>query len=122
MRNAFLILPLALLATLPWPASPQQAVSPQRLATREISLGKMDPGLLKESLVVSPDCRHVGYIAAHDQTRCVMVDGVAGTAYEVVGGLIFSPDSRRTAYMARREGRSFVVVNGKEGKAYEAIL
>lgn len=46
--------------------STQSEPKPLQLITREVSLGKIDPGIIQESLVVSPDSRHVAYIAKSD--------------------------------------------------------
>ncbi|MDW8030185.1 MAG: hypothetical protein RMK94_17540, partial [Armatimonadota bacterium] len=52
----------------------------------------------------------------------VVVDGVEGNDYEVIGSLIFCPDSKRFAYGAERGGKWFVVVDGVEGKGYDGFL
>ncbi|HEX8913308.1 MAG TPA: hypothetical protein VF796_13185 [Humisphaera sp.] len=51
--------------------------------------------------------------------ECVVVDGVAGPAYEAVYGLTFSPDGTRYAYIARHGFNDwFAVVDGREGRRH----
>jgi Tol biopolymer transport system component len=120
-----------------------------KLLTREVSLGKLDPGMSVQvlgppgwlvvapsseparfhSLVVSPDSRRVLYVARRGGKELVVVDGVEGKGYdEILDGRIpvpeppvFSPDSRRVAYAARRGGEWLVVVDGVEGKKCDTV-
>jgi Tol biopolymer transport system component len=94
-----------------------------RLLTREVSLGKIHPGIIVESLTVSPDGKHFAYVARRGGKWFVVVDGKEGKEYDEIGEgtPIFSPDSKHFAYVARRGGRWFVVVDGKEGKEYDGI-
>ncbi len=93
------------------------------LVTREVSLGKIHPGVIPESLAVSPDSKHVAYVARRGGKQLVVVDGVEGKEYDRIGQgtLVFSPDSKRVAYGARRGDKQLVVVDGVEGKEYDGI-
>jgi hypothetical protein len=74
-------------------------------------------------LSFSPDSRRVLYTAWRAGKSFVVVDGVPGKAYDVIGypPQPFSPDSRRVAYLAVRDGKKMVVVDGKEEGDYEEI-
>src|SRR5271166_6601794 len=91
------------------------------LVTREVSLGKIDPGIVVKSLIVSPDNKHVAYGAVRGGKQLVVVDGVAGKGYDLVGDgiLVFSPDSKRVAYAAAQGGKWLAVVGRVEGKEYD---
>jgi len=95
-----------------------------RLLTREVSLGKIHPGIIVESLVVSPDSKHLAYVAVRGEKQFVVVDGEEGKEYDGIGAgtLIFSPDSKHLAYGAERGEKWLVVVDGKEGKEYDGFL
>ena len=88
---------------------------------REVSLGKVPPGIVEESFVGSPDSRRVAYVANTRGHEIVMVDGVEGKEYNqfVKGTLCFSPDSKRVAYAMGRVGDWRVVVDGVEGKPHD---
>jgi hypothetical protein len=53
-----------------------------RLLTREVSLGKIHPGIIVESLVVSPDSKRVAYVANRGKKRFVVLDGEEGKEYD----------------------------------------
>jgi len=53
-----------------------------RLLTREVSLGKIHPGIIVESLVVSPDSKHFAYGAERGDKVFVVVDGEEGKGYD----------------------------------------
>jgi hypothetical protein len=65
-----------------------------RLVTREVSLGKVHPGIDWNSLVVSPDSKRVAYRAKHGGKWLVIVDGKEGKEYDVISNLTFSPNSK----------------------------
>jgi hypothetical protein len=83
---------------------------------REVSLGKVLPGFREESLVLSPNGQHVGYVAGavadtgfpsrdrpvfvaeSKQKVHAVIDGVEGPAFDWVSVVMFSPDGRRTTY------------------------
>src|SRR5664280_271730 len=94
------------------------------LVTREVSLGKIDPGEIPESLAVSSDNKHVAYVEERGSKRLVVVDGVEGREYDGIdaGTPVFSPDSKRAAYGAGRGDKWLVVVDGMEGKEYDGIM
>jgi hypothetical protein len=52
------------------------------LVTREVSLGKISPGIILEDLAVSPDSKHVGYWAQRGNKWVVVVDGAEGKEYD----------------------------------------
>jgi hypothetical protein len=95
-----------------------------RLLTREVSLGRIRLGIIVESLTVSPDSKHLAYVARRGEKLFVVVDGKEGKEYDGIGAgtLIFSPDSKHLAYVAIRGEKRFVVVDGKEGKEYDFFL
>ena len=78
------------------------------LVTREVSLGKIDPGEIPDSLAVSPNNKRVAYVAKRGGKLLVTVDGVEGKEYDGiwVGSLVFSPDSERVVYGAQQIGRA----------------
>jgi len=103
-----------------------------RLITREVSLGKSQPGEVEYSRVISDDQKHIAFTVKTSGGEFVMVDGVAGKTYTsilhlplteagVQQQIKFSPDGLRVAYVARRGEKFLVVVDGKEGPEYERI-
>jgi Tol biopolymer transport system component len=118
-----------------------------KLVTREVSLGQLNAGALPDSVVVSPDSRHLAFVERQGNKWRVVLDGVACKEYEIgsrdpSGGLLFflskrlscsfqhpdrngtlrfSPDSRRLAYVARRDRKLLVVVDGKEGHEHDGV-
>jgi hypothetical protein len=74
-------------------------------------------------LYFSPDSRRVLYTAWHAGKAFVVVDGVPGKSYDMIGypAQPFSPDSQRIAYLAARGDKQVAVVDGKEEGNYEAI-
>jgi len=78
----------------------------QRALTQRV----IDPGhrsMIRDSIVASPDCRRLAYVARAGKKRFVIVDGKEQGHYDRIenGSLLFSPDSKRFAYVAveRRE-------------------
>src|SRR5262245_62029260 len=103
-----------------------------RLITREVSLGKSQPGEVEYSRVISSDQKHIAYTVKTNNGEFVMVDGVAGKTYTsiprfplteagVEQQIKFSPNGRRVAYVARRGDKFLVVVDGKEEPEYDRI-
>ena len=92
-----------------------------RLVTREISLGRVHPSIVGESLYASLDSQRVAYRAEHGNKQFVVMDGEEGKEYDEAGPPLFSPNSQRVAYGAARGGKQFVVVDGMEGKEYDGI-
>src|SRR5215831_18338815 len=113
-------------------AKPARKPAGVRLITREVSLGKLPPGEVEHSRVISADQKHIAYTVKTSDGEFVMVDGVAGKTYTsilrvplteagVQPQIKFSPDGRRTAYVARRGEKFLVVVDGKEGSEFDRI-
>jgi len=103
-----------------------------KLAVTEISLGKLPSNAVKYSTVISPDGKHLAYVAKDPNGKRVVVDGVEGKLYPDIPEvplseagrpveIKFSPDSTRVAYVASRDKQCFVVVGGVEGKPYDYI-
>ena len=92
-----------------------------RLVTKEVSLGKLQIGIVDTSLTVSPDCKRLAYAVHRGGKWSVVVDDVPGKEYDRVAEIAFSSDSKRIAYAARRGGKFFVVVDRVEGKEYDGI-
>lgn len=83
----------------------------------------VEKGWLPETLKVSPDGRHAGYILLEDGSKQVVVDGIIGTPYEDIleNIILFSPDSQQVAYFAKRADLLMLVINGQEKKTYRAV-
>jgi WD40 repeat protein len=62
-------------------------------------------------VVFSPDGRRVAYIAKRGKRLFVIVDGVAGAAYDKIGLPVFSLDGR-LGYAARQGKKAFMVIEG----------
>ena len=86
MKKALAALVLVILATaLLHGSSLAQAEGKKiRLVTRETSLGKVHPGTIEKSFVVSPDSKRVAYGAWLwlGGKQLVVVDGVKGKEYD----------------------------------------
>lgn len=80
------------------------------------------PSRTVETIVVSPDYRHVAYVERNGGTEFVVVNRIKGRGYSRVRSLTFSPVGRRLAYVAFQDDRSFVVLDGDEGKRYDRII
>ena len=81
-------------------------------------------GIVKDTLIFSPDSQQVAYGAKLGDERFVVVDGEEGKKYDGIGEgtLIFSPDSRHLAYGAIVGKKSLVVVDREDGKKYDFII
>jgi hypothetical protein len=53
-----------------------------KLLTREVSLGKIHPGIIVETLTVSPDSKHYAYVAKRGEKWLVALDGEEGKEYD----------------------------------------
>lgn len=62
----------------------------------------------------SLDSKHLAFVAGIGDQNAVVLDGVAGKKYGVVGGVTFSPDSHHIAYMGSAGAERFIVVDGVE--------
>jgi len=72
--------------------------------------------------VISPDSRHVAYVAQSGDRQFVVVDGKEGKHYDGIGpNIVFSPDSRHIVYGAQAGNKQVAVVDGKEGNPYDVI-
>ncbi|MDD4267376.1 MAG: hypothetical protein PHO07_04985 [Pirellulales bacterium] len=85
----------------------------------ETSLGPFPPEV-RESAVLSPDGRHLGYIDSSDGQR-VVLDGKPQPVYDRVAALQFSPDGSQLAYAAQRGGRWCIVAGDRESPGYERV-
>lgn len=108
-----------------------------RLVTREVSLGREQAGELKRTRTVSPDRRHVAFVAKVASGEAAYVDGVAGKTYPAVASdplseagtgspFTFSRDGRRAAYVvnlsnAGARGPRRVVLDGREGPVFDYV-
>ncbi|MFL6332523.1 MAG: TolB family protein [Pyrinomonadaceae bacterium] len=109
-----------------------------RLVTREVSLGREQAGELKGTRAVSPDRRHVAFVAKVANGEAAYVDGVAGKPYPSIANdplseagtlhpFTFSRDGSRVAYVAilsderTARGPRLVVLDGKEGPVFDNI-
>jgi len=64
------------------PCSGQAQTARVRLATKEVSLGKVHPGIYPPSLTVSPDSRRVAYGTRSGSKQFVVVDGAESQEYD----------------------------------------
>jgi len=94
--------------------------SPNRVVSERL-IGQTVFSWILQSLTVSPDGKHVAYMATEGDKQFVVVDEEEAKKYDDIGGLIFSPDSKRVAYMAGVDSKQFVVVDGREEKKYDDI-
>ena len=85
----------------------------------ETSLGPFPPEV-RDSAVLSPDGRHIAYIATGAGQR-VTVDGKEQKTYDQVAGLEFNHDGSRIAYAAKLDDRWYIVVDEKESPAYKRV-
>jgi Tol biopolymer transport system component len=113
-------------------AKPGHLRATVRLITREVSLGKINPGEVKYSRAISGHQKHIAYTVKTNDGEFVMVDGIAGKTYTSIPRVAlseagikeqirFSPDGLRVAYVAQRGKKFLVVVDGKEGAEYDRI-
>lgn len=81
-----------------------------------------------EGLVYAPDGRARAYAARKGAAWSIVVNGVAGPAFDRVVSPVFSPDGKTLAYRARKDGRRFAVVADAAGgamsvhSAYEQVF
>ena len=79
------------------------------------------PPEVRESALVSPDCRHIVYVEESDAGQAAVLDGRKQATYDRVVALEFSPDGNRLAYAARQGPAWHVVVDGREQGPYERV-
>jgi hypothetical protein len=75
-----------------------------------------------ESLRFSPDGRRLAYPARRHGRWVLIVDGLAGRAWDGIGEVRFSPDSRRVAYGALLGARWRIVCDDRSGPEVDAVL
>ena len=93
---------------------------------RTVSERLIDQGhrsMIIETVTVSPDSRHVAYLARAGKKHVVVVDDKEQRQYDRIekDSLLFSPDGQRVAYVARDAKKRFVVVDEREEKHYDGI-
>ena len=91
------------------------------LITREELLGEIHPGIIEDSIVISPDARRIAYITKNGDKQFVVVDGREGDTYETIWSLKFSPDAMKVGYTAKHRGKCFIVVDDIEHEKYHEI-
>lgn len=85
--------------------------------------GAKYPMVKEDSLRITPDGKHVGYVAGRGDFQFAVIDGKAGPEYGAVANVTFSADGKQVAYAALKTNKEcIVVVNGVEGPAYQAII
>jgi hypothetical protein len=103
----------------------------EKQLSREVSekLLVKPQSMIKDSITISPDNRHVAYLAVEKKFLSgvkwfVVLDGKELKKYDSIGinSLIFSPDSTHLAYMVFQDKKQFVVVDEAEGKQYYGIF
>ena len=81
----------------------------------ELLIDQGHPSRIGKSVIISPDCTRVAYVARAGRKQLVVVDGREANYYDAVErrSLSFCSDSKRLAFVARAEKRRFVVVIGR---------
>ena len=102
-------------------AAPGEAI--EALFVTETRLTQIGSGMVAESLVVSPDTRHVAYALQRGGRVFVAVDGIESKAYEDLVNIPieFSADGKHMAYGVWRGNKCMVVLDGTEGREYDSI-
>jgi len=112
-------LPIFLLVLLILPASTSDA----KVSIEKTSIAKQPAGTLvyADSAILSPDRRHIAYVAVSDEGMQVCVDMDYGKRYDHIakGYPVFSPEGNQIAYLADREGKHFAVVGQREYPGYD---
>lgn len=92
-----------------------------RFVVHEEIIAKLDPGIVEDTLVISPNNKRFAYVVDHGEEMAVVADGVEGSRYERVSAKrpTFSPDSQRLAFAARSNGKWMAVVDGVDGNSYD---
>ena len=86
-----------------------------RLVCEETSLGKVHPGILPETIEISPDKKRIAYSAFKLNGKIVVVlDDKESKEYDDVDNFIFSHDSQKFAYAAMSWGKWRAVIDGVE--------
>lgn len=78
-------------------------------------------GIARSLPLFSPDSQHLVYVVEQSGGKSVVLDGVPGKQYGIVGAIAFSPDSKHLAYRAMTTNvRWVMVVDGREESQYES--
>ncbi len=76
-------------------------------------------GIAKDSIVISPDGAHVGYVGtrrgAAEEKECLVVDSHVGPPLDGVDPPVFSPDGKSVGACERDARGCFVTIDGKQG-------
>ena len=93
------------------------------LVTHETSIGNAEILAIPSSLKISPDGKHMAFIAVRGDNWLLVTDGVLGKEYEGIGesSLVFSPEGNRIAYAAMKDNNWLLVVDGAEGAANDGL-
>jgi Tol biopolymer transport system component len=94
--------------------------------------GQVVPGyddVAWHSLVISPDGRHVAFVANKDGEQVCVLDGNPGQKFDEIGrqgtqfsdALAFSPDGQHLGFAARRNNNWLVVVDGVPGAKFDDV-
>jgi hypothetical protein len=77
----------------------------------------------RQPLAFSPDGKRVACAVRKEGKLLVVIDGVAGPAFEGTLGsrVIFSADGKHVAYVLRHNGKYVVVADGVPGPEYEHV-
>jgi len=101
----------------------------------EKRLGRLNSSVITNSVVSSPDARHIAYVTRVGAKECAMIDSNKENCFDAIGawipepfgersywgGPIFSSDSRKLAYLARDGAKWFVVASGERQNSYDDI-
>jgi len=91
------------------------------LSTSEKLIGNVDfsSSSWRGTLVISPDSKHIAYVANY---RLVVIDGKEGKQYDLIESHpIFSPDSKHVTYGAVVGDKQILIVDEKEETLYDNI-
>ncbi len=74
-----------------------------------------------DSLKISPDLKHIGYVSRIGTTFRVWLDGVSEKSHKGVTrqSPFFSPQGNRLVYVAQEDDKMYVVVDGEEHDGYK---
>jgi len=107
---------------------PALAADPAATVRRVVSERMLAPiggpiSRLTDRIRISPDSRHVVFVAVTPSGGRVYLDGKAGPGpYTLISDPQFSPNSARLAYSATTKDRTTLVLDGVEGPWYDVVL
>ncbi|MDD8020796.1 MAG: hypothetical protein PHU81_06395 [Acidobacteriota bacterium] len=95
----------------------------EAIKAKEISLGQLHPGLIKETMQVSPGLNHLAYAAKSGEKYIMVIDGQESQEYDGIHlpDSIFSSDEKTTVYGAWRNDKIMAVINGQESEPYARL-